>query len=36
MEAKLSAVELDPPIAAKVASFLVWEQSRCTEKAGDD
>ena len=32
MKAKLSAVELDPPIAAKVASSLVWEQSRSTKK----
>ncbi len=32
MKAKLSAVELDPPIAAKVASSLVWAEIRCTKK----
>ncbi len=32
MEAKLSAVELGPPIAAKVACSLVLVETRCTKK----
>ena len=32
MKAKLSAVALDPPIAAKVAPSLIWVETRCTKK----
>ena len=32
MEAKLSAVELYQPIAAKVAPSLIWVENRCTKK----